>query len=340
MLQHPIFYGVLLLLCIASCKKEDATDTNPPVITGVSNLTDRGNMLPSADFDKWILIRGQHLATTLKVDFNGVATPDSLFYGNDTSVTVKIPKTLPDPVNNPITVTTQYGVATYNFKILQPPPVVTGFDPVAGEEGTEVNILGDFFNGVSSVRFNDVEAEIISSDMQQIKVKVPVGQTFGYVFVTTPVGTAKSEKVFGFRTLAYGDVIGSGFSNSSYSSVVDFANTENVKRGSNSIKVSYSGWGAVRLTKTSPAMDLTGYTAVKFSVYSAPDNAAGTTRKIRLALSGNFGAGYKATLVRGEWNDFQIPLSSLGNPTELTDIIIQEFSGLKQNLYIDDIGLF
>ncbi|HMR91295.1 MAG TPA: IPT/TIG domain-containing protein [Chitinophagaceae bacterium] len=333
-----LLWMAVLLIGFTSCKKDDVEDTNPPVISGVTNLNNRSSMLASADFDQWIIIKGEHLATTHQVEFNGVLTPDSLFYGNDTSVTVKIPKTLPDPINNPITVTTKYGTATYNFQILQPPPVVTGFDPVAGEEGTEVNILGDFFNGVTSVRFNDTEAEILSSGMSQIKVKVPVGQTFGYIHVTTPVGSATSAKVFGFQTLIFGDGIADGFSNTSYSAVVDFANTENVKRGTSAIKVGYTGWGAVRLTKAVP-IDLSGYTAVKFSVYSAPDNAAGTTRRVKLALSGNFGAGFTVTLVRGEWNDFQIPLTSLGNPATLTNIIIQEFSGLQQNIYIDDVGL-
>lgn len=333
--------GFLLLLLgslFTSCKKDDTEDMAPPVITGVTDLADRDNMLPTADFDQWIIIRGAHLATTYQVDFNGELAFDSLFYANDTAITVKIPKTLPDPVNNPITVTTRYGTATYNFQILQPPPVVTGFDPVAGDEGTEVTITGDFFNGATSVKFNDVETPILATTRSTIKVKVPAGQTYGIITVTTPVGSAQSEKVFGFRLLVYDEALAAGWSNTSWSCTNDFAHMDTVKRGTYSLLSAFTGaWGAVRVSKASPSIDLTGFVGVKFSIYGGELSEA---KKVKLSINGVTASGYTVTLKAGEWTDFQIPLSSLGNPTTLSTLTFQEFSGVKQRILFDDVGLY
>lgn len=335
----PAVIALLLMTVLAvSCRKEKNEDTNPPVITGVTNLLDRANMLESADFDQWIVIKGQHLATTFKVDFNGEIAFDSLVYANDTIITVKIPKTLPDPVNNPITVYTKYGTATYNFRILQPPPVISGFDPVAGPEGTEVNILGDFFNGVTSVKFNDVEVPIISSSKSIIKVQVPVGQTYGYVYVTTPVGTARSEKVFGFKLTVYDEALASGWSNTSFSCATNYAHADTVKRGTKALRAeTTAAWGALRMSKAAPAIDLTGYSGVKFSIYGGPTSEG---KKVKLMINGVTATGYTFTIKAGQWLDFQIPLTSLGNPATVSTITFQEFSGIKQLLYFDDIGLY
>lgn len=329
---------LLLLLGATACKKDKKEDTTPPVITGVTNLIDRAVMLESADFDQWVIIKGLYLATTFKVDFNGEIAFDSLMYANDTMVTVKIPKTLPDPVNNPITVYTKYGTATYNFRILQPPPVITGFDPVAGPAGTDVTIFGDFFNGVTNVKFNDVEVPIISSTKSTIKVQVPVGQTYGYVYVTTPVGTAKSEKVFGFKLVVYDDVLATGWSNTSFSCATNYAHTDTVKRGTYALRAeATAAWGALRVTKASSVIDLTGYSGVKFSVYGGPGSE---NKKVKLMINGVTATGYTVTLKEGQWIDFQIPLSWLANPTTLSTLTFQEFSGIKQLLYYDDIGLY
>ena len=63
---------------------------------------------------------------------NASSFVDQQYYADDSTVTVKIPANLPDPINNPITVTTKYGTATYGFKIMQPAPIITRFNPEAG----------------------------------------------------------------------------------------------------------------------------------------------------------------------------------------------------------------
>jgi len=97
---------ILLLTTIFACKKENVGNTAPPLINGVTDLINRGTPLQSVKYGEWIVIKGANLATTFKVEFNAVLVADSMYYADDSTVTVKIPTNLPDPINNPITVTT------------------------------------------------------------------------------------------------------------------------------------------------------------------------------------------------------------------------------------------
>ena len=159
--QISVFF--LAIFVITGCKKETVETDRPPLINSVSYLTDRSNALPSVNFGEWILIKGENLKTTFKVDFNTISAADSLIYADDHSITVKIPVTLPDPANNPITVTTKYGSVTFNYKILQPAPIFTSFTPVGGGDDEVVTLNGNYFDGVESVKFGSMTASIVSS---------------------------------------------------------------------------------------------------------------------------------------------------------------------------------
>lgn len=335
--------SLMLVAVFVSCKKDNnAASQNgqalPPELTAVTDLNNRSVALTSTDYGKWIIIKGKHLATTLKVDFNTVLAADSLIYANDTSVTVKIPAVLPDPENNPITVTTKYGSATYNFRILQPAPVINSFSPVAGPSGQELTIFGNYFGGVSQVRFDATVASIISNTKEQIKVTVPAGVTYGYIYVTTPSGTVKATNVYGFRYLLYDDVLTTGWSATSWTGTTMLTNTTPVKRGTNSVKHNYNGWGGFRFTKAAPLLDITGYGGVKFSMYAS---ATSLNKKIKVYLNNATATGYTITITKtGEWIDYQIPLINLGPITSINAFVIQEFSGGVQEIFYDDIGLY
>ena len=192
-ITRALFFASLLLIFNA-CKK-DKTDPNkqPPVIHAVTDLNNRSIALTSVNYGDWIIIKGQFLATTYKVDFSGVLAADSLIYADDTTVTVKIPAVLPNPADNPITVYTKYGQVTYNFRILQPPPTIVSFDPMVGAAGEVVTIKGFNFGGVNSVKFGTADATIISNTKEEIKVNGPAGVTTAYIFVAAPSGSEKTN---------------------------------------------------------------------------------------------------------------------------------------------------
>lgn len=331
--------SLLLATVFVACKKDKSSANGmPPEITAVTDLNNRSVSLSAADYGDWVIIKGKHLATTLKVDFNTVLAADSLVYANDSTVTVKIPSVLPDPENNPVTVTTLYGSATYNFRILQPPPVINSFTPGAGPSGQEVTITGNYFGGVTSVKFDATPATIVSSTKEQIKVTVPAGVTYGYIYVTTPSGTVKSTNVYGFRYLIYDDALTATWYSSSWTGTTLITNNTPVRRGTVSVKQNYNAWGGFRFSKNAPVLDITGYSGVKFSVYATPGSL---NKKIKVYLNASSGTGYTITITKtGEWVDYQIPMINLGNLTTLNAFVIQEFSGGVQEVYFDDIGLY
>lgn len=323
-----------MLFLLSSCKKDKSESTAPPTLTEVTNLTAREAALNSIGYGEWILINGANLGTTYKVDFNGTLAADSLIYANANSITVKIPTTLTDPINNPITVTTKYGSATLNFKIMQPPPLISGIDPPAGTTDDVVTITGNYFKGVTEVKFETTVATIVSSTQTEVKVKVPAGANYGYVYVTTPVGTVKSDKYFGLRGVIFDDALGTNWSNTSYSSTWDMNQSTIVRRGTKAIGHKFSvGFGAARF-RSVPDFNLTGYSALKISIYGGPGTAG---KKVRITIVS--GKTYDLILTEGKWTDYQVPLINLGSPASIGYITFQEFSGFAGQIYIDDVGL-
>ena len=328
---------ILLMTLIFSCKKEDNTHAVPPSINGVTNLTNRGTALSSVKYGEWIVIKGAHLATTYKVEFNTISVSDSLYYADDSTVTVKIPANLPDPINNPITVTTKYGTATYGFKIMQPAPIITGFNPEAGLAGDVVTISGNHFNGVTEVKFDNAVATIVSKNNQELKVNVPAGVTSAFITVTTPVGSVTSMTRFGFKYVIYDEKLQTGWSNTSYSATAVLNHTTTVKRGTTSISNAYTvGFGGFRVSKAAPALSLAGYSAVKFSVFGGPGTEG---KRARVIINGVSTTAFQIVLKEGAWSTFEIPLSNFNNPATLSSIEIKEYSGLIVTVYLDDIGL-
>jgi hypothetical protein len=66
----------------------------------------------------------------------------------------------------------------------------------SGRVGAAVKILGTNLTGATSVTFNDTSAvfKVVSSSL--ITTTVPSGATTGFVTVTTPKGTLKSNTKF------------------------------------------------------------------------------------------------------------------------------------------------
>ncbi len=335
--KYTAFSFVLIsVLAIGACKKDKSEDTAPPMLTAVTNLTDRKTELQAVDYGDWILIKGTGLATTQKIDFNGTPASDSLIYAENESITVKIPANLTDPINNPITVTTKYGSATLNFKIKQPLPTPEDFSPAAGVAGDEITIKGNYFKGVTDVSINGVSATIVSSTQTEIKVKVPTGVTYGPVAITTPVGSTTATKTFGIRHFIFEDGFKNNWTNTSYSTTsLDLASTLNTRRGTTAINVTHKAFSAVRFRLVAK-FATAGYSMVKISMFGGLGTQG---KKVRISLTPTATA-YDLVLNEGKWTDYQVPFTNLGNPTSIEYITFQEFSSFASQIFIDDVGFY
>jgi hypothetical protein len=68
--------------------------------------------------------------------------------------------------------------------------------PTSGKVGRAVTILGNNLTGATNVRFDGSAAKFTSVSGTEIKTTVPTGATTGFVEVTTPKKTLKSNVVF------------------------------------------------------------------------------------------------------------------------------------------------
>jgi sugar lactone lactonase YvrE len=74
-------------------------------------------------------------------------------------------------------------------------PVISSFNPSSGAIGTEVTIIGQFFDvdkSKNAVKFNGTAAIVIDATTSQLKVTVPAGATTGKISVTVDSKTGNS----------------------------------------------------------------------------------------------------------------------------------------------------
>lgn len=130
------------------------------------------------------------------VGFNGVASsaaPETPY---------KLVTTVPaGATTGLLSVTTGVGTAysAQPFTVGCSGPQITTLQPDLADPGAAVTILGTNFQaGVADnrVTFHDQLAEVSAASATQIESKVPLLATTGYVFVTTPFGTAQSPGHF------------------------------------------------------------------------------------------------------------------------------------------------
>jgi hypothetical protein len=111
----------------------------------------------------------------------------------------------------------------------------------------------------------------------------------------------------------------------------DFANSEEVFKGSKAIKVTYNDtWGALQLG--SPSTDVfVGYTTLSFRIYTPAAQA--------YIIQLNNEADYNVDLVEG-WNLVEIPIADIAGNGSVSEL---RFKNNNPNhpvtLYIDEIGL-
>lgn len=287
-------------------------------------------------------IVGTNLKSTISVSFNGAAVYFNPTLVTENSIIVNTGMLTPygPGQSDEVIVTTKYGTAKFKFPIKQPVATITDFAPLAGGAGDIVTINGLTFENLIAVRFGTINAQVVGTPTKtQIKVRVPAGVVQANIFVETAGGIAKSVGSFGFKYLAFDDALPTGWSLQGYNGVTFSTSTENPKRGTMSIKntfpaAAYGGFkyyynGATVSTAT------LGLTAVKLSIFGGPGS---TGKQVSLGLSGNYNNRITLTLTAGTYTDFTIPLSQLGNPTSITELVLQDFSGGGYIIYIDDIG--
>lgn len=345
MKRYNILIKVVVLLAIVSpfitsCDEDDSGAA--PVLDRVSLVTKDSTTSVGSRGTTYVIF-GNNLATTQEVYFNDQKADLNTTYVRNDNIIVRVPDNAPYlDASNKIRVVTKYGDSEIGFEIEQPKAKITSFTPGVATDGSIVTITGDYFDD-ATVAFVDQKtgvataAEIVFASVNELQVKVPDGTKVAYIDVTTAVGTTRAANSFGFNYIIYADELNSEFEDWSWGGAQDFASTTRVKSGAFSFKRTYNdGWSGIQIHSKNN-LSLEGYTSLKISVYGGPSTS---TKKINVNL--NWGSSVAIQVKEGQWADFTIPLSSLGNPTNIDVFIMQDDGSTAPGqyvIYLDEVGL-
>lgn len=334
------FLSAALAVSVSSCKKEEENGGNEsPVISKIYTPTNRETGLTTGALNQWLIISGSNLSGTQSVAFNDVVVQPENFFANDTSVTIRIPRQLPGSVNDKVTVTTNYGTTTYDFKVVIPQLLVTDMANEYVNAGDTLEILGDYFDlygldtSATTVTFaGDKTTNVVASSASSLKVIVPADVQPGALKITgpAPVNTSvtttawyKDNRNFLFDMSAYNGWNGASF----LSSGADPAPLNGPY-----FKVAKSwqgGWAwdpfcsnncNIPEALVNDASQYKNY-ALKFEMYTPASTPALPTKLYMCFNTGGFkdyffdpsASGNFPYSTKGVWRTFSVPLKDWGN---------------------------
>ena len=315
--------GLLTTLLYTGCKK----DTNG---TPNSLSVDPGSALP----ETFITISGQDMQDIVSIKFDTTTASFSSVFNTNSAIFTTVPSSAKygDQV---ITVANRSGqIATVNFKVIQPPPVISSFNPGNAPEGDTVTITGKLFVNIKSVLIGNTAAKIIdSSSRTQIKIVIPTGASSGLLSIITAGGTAYSASLLtvGERALVVADFDGAGErpnGNSWYSygdmDMKTVTNTNPEPKNGFFLKAvpkststnGYAGISTYTVGSSTEVLGLTSTTAatkLKFDVNNNGKTATLLQVIVQETTTDNSANNYSKTVsVNGTgWNTISIPLTEM-----------------------------
>jgi hypothetical protein len=352
-LKNILLPGFLFLagLCVTSCKKDSAPVYGIPTISRVAQPLDN-NGIDSGSFTQWVIIYGTNLASTQSVSFNDQTVVYKTLYASDTSVTVQIPRAIPQDISNTITLTTKGGTATYNFTTVIPALQLNGMFNEYAAIGDTLTLIGQNFDlygldtSSTTVTFTGgAKVNVVAGAASTLKVIVPSDAQPGPVVVNgaAPLNISISTKAWYHdnRNFLFDMSNFTGWNGSAYLS----SGPSPAPINGPYFKVAKSwqgGWAWDPFCSNNCAMpaelvnDPAQYVnyALKFEM-NIPAGPPSLPLKLYMCFnSGNFkeyfydaGAGAYPFSTNGKWETFTVPLKNWGNLNGLafSNPIIMEF---------------
>lgn len=352
--KNIFLFGTGLLLAVLlgiSCKKNDGPGYGVPTITRVTATLDSTG-IDSGSLAQWVTIFGANLSSAQSVSFNDQAVVYKTMYASDTSITVQIPRVIPQNITNTVKVVTKGGTATYNFTTLVPALVLNGMLNEYTAVGDTLVLTGQNFDlydldtSATTLSFTGGSTvKVVAGSATQLKVIVPSDAQPGPVTLkgTAPlnISVTTSGWFHDNRNFLFDMSNFTGWNGSSYLS----SGPDPAPINGPYFKVAKSwqgGWAWDPFASNNCAMPAelvsnpSTYVkyALKFEMYT-PSAAPSLPLKLYMCFnSGNFkeyfydaGNGSYPFSTGGKWQTFTVPLKSWGNLDGFTfsNPIIMEF---------------
>ncbi|MCW3080107.1 IPT/TIG domain-containing protein [Segetibacter sp.] len=303
-----------------------------------------------------LTITGTNLDLVKQVVFTGVTTPVTTFVSQSaTQVVVKVPASTQ---KGKVSLLAASGVATVSTTDLDVVlPSITSMSPNPVNPEGNVTITGTDLDLVTGVKFTGVATAVtsfVSQSPTSVVVKAPAGAIKGKLTLsilnsTLTVSTADDIKFVGasdltpFKVVVFEEALDSNWEKWGGwgTSVQDMANTEQALSGTKAIKITWTdAYGGFQLHPKS-SFPLSSYTAIRVSIYGG----AGTVTGSKVTMFIKSAAGVQSpnkelVLKAGEYTTYEIPLSQLGNPTDISELNFQNAGTPTITIYVDDYGLF
>ncbi|WP_427874917.1 IPT/TIG domain-containing protein [Flavobacterium sp. MMS24-S5] len=347
MLLKLYFLASISILLFASCSNDDSAggSSGKLEVTGISRSVvddplvegDRKVDVPTdvINAGNYYIIRGSGFATLQSISFNGLESYFNPTFVTDNAIVVMVDSKTPYYNEmDEMKIVTNLGTLNYKVAIRPPSPNIKGF-PVNANPGDVITITGEYFLR-PVVNFGDIQVEPISSTLTEIVVKVPEGSYLKSLSVTNVSGTTVAPQVIGSEI--YDDAFTNIWGWQSLwdgTNEFDAAYAKDVYQGTKCVQWKAGEWdGYVIGINNWSYHDTDKFKAVRFWVKG---EKAG---KVKFFANGDTEKNIVIVDVRTSWTYVEVPYTSLGNPTELSQIGYQEFGGFGGNvIYLDDIGL-
>jgi hypothetical protein len=297
-----------------------------------------------------LTINGTNLDLIEAITFGGMTTKVSNFLNQSAN---RLQVTVPTAAKTgalKLTLASGYVVEASELTVVM--PTVSSITPAPVAPGSYLTINGDNLNLVRLVRFTG-GAEVstfLNQSENQIILLVPAAAKTGKLTLVTQTNTeveTTQEATIGaaaptIRSFIYDDALATGWAKwGGYNGVdvQDLNNTTNLKRGTKSFKVTFSGASATIQLKPGDANFANGYTHLV--LYVKGGGTVNTRAAIQFKLVGGaFTSEQAFDIVAGEYTVVQIPLSNFGNISAgIDEFLIKNQGTIPNTFYIDDLGL-
>jgi len=184
-----------------SCNK-DNSDSGTPTIkyVRITRPESSDSLLVGAGQGQLIAIIGENLKDAVQVWFNDQQALLTPTYITNTSLLVRVPTNIPIAVNNKVKIRFKNGFELlYDFEVQISKPIVNSMVSEFVKTGEIATVRGNYFYAPVTITFTGgVTGEIvsISSNNQEVQVKVPAGAQPGQITVSTNFGSTKSNFFF------------------------------------------------------------------------------------------------------------------------------------------------